>query len=180
MRRCSLRVGAYRPRPVLGLFSAYCWASRGDPLAWLHIETTYWRHTTQPAWQGTRDVAANVMSSSIFSREQGQELVVDLLPLLFVFILTIALARRQPVAFTLYLIGLLYLVVASAIVVGDPSQHYATLDSAGRYMLPAVLIYLALGRWARRFPRPFAVALVVAPALQATLAVYFLVGGPII
>jgi hypothetical protein len=164
----------------LGLFSAYCWESRGDPLAWLHIQTTYWNHSTHPIWQGIRNVAAHFLSYPIFSREQGRELVVDLLPLLFVCVLTITLARRQPLAFTLYLLGLLYMVVASPIVVGDPSLQYAIFDSAGRHMLPALPIYVALGRWARQFPRPFAVVLVVAIALQATLAVYFLFGGPII
>lgn len=164
---------------ALGIFSAYCLEHSGDPLAWLHIETTFWRHDTAPVWQGVHDVALHLLSYPIFSKEQAREVFVDLLPLVVVFTLTIVLARHQPLAFTLYLVGLLYLTIASPIVV-DAAQHYAIFDSAGRYMLPAVPIYLALGGWAGRFPRPFAALGIAAVGLQAVLAVYFLAGGPII
>lgn len=164
---------------ALGVFSAFCLEHSGDPLAWLHIETSFWRHDTAPVWQGVHDVFVHFLSFPIFSREQAREVFVDLLPLVIVFALTVLLARRQPLAFTLYLVGLLYLTIASPIVV-DAAHHYAIFDSAGRYMLPAIPIYLALGRWTDRFPRPFAILGLVALGVQAILAVYFLTGGPII
>src|SRR5579884_424975 len=169
--RAAQAVAVLSATPVgIGLFSAYCLEHTGDPLAWLHIEGTFWRHSTAPIWQGVQFVAAHFLSLPAFSREQGREVLVDLLPLLVVTLLTMVLARRQPVAFTLYLVGLLYLTLASPIVV-DAARHYDIFDSAGRYMLPAIPVYLAVARGAARLPRPFAVLGSAALGLQAVLAV---------
>jgi hypothetical protein len=93
-----------------------------------------------------------------------------------VFALTVALAWRQPVSFTLYLAGLLYLTLAAPYVI-SASQHYAFFLSASRLLLPAIPLYLAIGRWSLDSTRLATVTLVGCLALQAVFAIYFLHGG---
>lgn len=162
----------------IGLYSLYCARRFGDPLAWVHAEARYWGRPTTTIWQALHDTLTYIVSLRPLSLEQDKKLV-DYLAIAAVLALTIALARRQPIAFTLYLAGLLYLTLSAPFVV-SASAHYAVYLSASRYMLPAVPLYLAIGRWSRQSPLLALVALlalVIGLALQAVFAVYFLQGG---
>jgi hypothetical protein len=128
-----------------------------------------------PVWQSLHDTITYILSLRLFSLAQDKKLV-DYLAILVVLALTIAFARHQPVSFTLYLAGLLYLTLASPYVI-SASQHYAVFLSASRYMLPAIPLYVAIGRWSLGSTRLALVALVGCLALQAAFAIYFLHGG---
>lgn len=159
----------------VGAYSLYCALRFGDPLAWMHSEARYWGRVSMPIWQALHETGAYIVSLRPLSLAQDKKLV-DYIALALVLTATVALARRQPVAFTLYLAGLLYLTLDSPFVV-SASQHYAVYLSASRYMLPAIPIYLALGRWARRSPRLALACLIGGFALQAVFTIYFLSGG---
>lgn len=159
----------------VGVYSLYCARQFGDPLAWMHSEARYWGRVSMPLWQALHDTITYIVSLHPLSPTQDKKLI-DYIALLLVLAATIALARRQPVAFTLYLAGLLYLTLDSPFVI-SASQHYAVYLSASRYMLPAIPVYLALGRWERHAPRLALACFVGALALQAVFAIYFLSGG---
>lgn len=163
----------------IGAYSYYCAQRYGDPLAWLHAQATYWHRPSVPIWQGVSDVATYFVSLPLFGIKQDRKLI-DLLPLLAVLALTVVLARRQPVAFTLYLAGMLYITLASPAYVDNPSLHQAVYESAGRFMLTALPIFLALGGWLARAPRLAIALLSLSFGLQAALTIIFLSGGLII
>jgi len=160
----------------IGLFALYCAARYGDPLAWLHAQSAYWGRSVEPIWQAVHDTAVYFFGLPLLGLKQDKQLV-DVVPLVVVLVMTIALARRQPLAFTLYLAGLLYLVISSPYIIDAPNQHHAVFLSAGRYMLPAVPLYLAAGRGAARSPRAGGLILAACVVVQMALAVYFLTGG---
>ncbi len=159
----------------IGLYSLYCAVHFGDLLGWMHSEGRFWGRPSMPIWQALHDTSVYIVSLRPLSSMQDKKLV-DYLAILLVLIVTLALIRRQPVAFTLYLAGLLYLTLDSPFVI-SAGQHYAVYLSASRYMLPAIPVFLALGRWGLRSPRLALVALLGALALQAVFAIYFLQGG---
>jgi hypothetical protein len=159
----------------VAIFSLYCSLQYGDALAWLHAEATSWGRPGMPIWQSLHDTTAYMLSLRPLSLTQDKKLV-DYIAIFTVLALTAALARRQPVSFTLYLAGMLYLTLASPFVI-SASQHYAVFLSASRYMLPAIPLYLAIGRWSLGSPWLARVAFVGCLALQAVFAVYFLHGG---
>jgi hypothetical protein len=159
----------------LALFSLYCAQQYGDPLAWLHSEATSWGRPAMPLWQSLHDTTTYILSLRPLSLAQDKKLV-DYVAIFVVLALTVALARRQPVSFTLYLAGMLYLTLASPFVI-SASQHYAVFLSASRYMLPAIPLYLAIGRWSLGSPWLARAAFAGCLALQAVFAIYFLHGG---
>jgi hypothetical protein len=165
----GLAVASAAPAGV-GLFTFYCWRQYGDPLEWLHAQT-YWNRMALPPWQAVYDVASYLVTLPVTSIVKKS---VDVVPLLLVVILTAALARRQPVAFTLYLVGLIAMAIASPSIEGDPAQHHAVFLSSGRFMLAAIPIFLVVGRWCARYPRLAVPCLFASFLLQAGLAILFL------
>ncbi|HUY76768.1 MAG TPA: hypothetical protein VMV29_08340, partial [Ktedonobacterales bacterium] len=95
------------------------------------------------------------------------------LGLFLIFVaLTLASVRRAPIAFTLFMAGLLLVCLTTGVVTGsDPAFN------AARYLLAAAPIFLVVGRWMER--RPWFDLLVVGGGftLQAIFAIVFLWGG---
>lgn len=134
----------------VGAYSLYCAVHFHDPLAWIHSESKMWGRVSMPLWQALYDTLTYIVSLRPLSATQDKKLV-DYIAILFVVVMTVALARRQPLSFTLYLAGVLYLTLDSPFVV-SASQHYAVYLSASRYMLPSIPVFMALGRWGARAP----------------------------
>lgn len=159
----------------VGAFSLYCAVHFHDPLAWMHSESKVWGRVSLPIWQALHDTLTYIVSLRPLSAAQDKKLV-DYIAILFVVVMTVALARRQPLSFTLYLAGLLYLTLDSPFVIST-SHHYAVYLSASRYMLPSIPVFMALGRWGARAPALAWACAIVAFAVQAVFAIYFLHGG---
>jgi hypothetical protein len=159
----------------VGAYSLYCAVHFHDPLAWMHSEAKVWGRASMPIWQALHDTLTYIVSLHPFSLGQDKKLA-DYVAILFVAVMTVALARRQPLSFTLYLAGLLYLTLDSPFVI-SASQHYAVYVSASRYMLPSIPVFMALGRWGARAPALAWACLIAAFAVQAVFAIYFLHGG---
>lgn len=156
-----------------GFYMSYLWLRYHHPLLFLHAQRYYWGRVDMPLWVSIPQAIKQFLSLPFLSYYQARDLV-DYVPLVLFALITLLMIRRQPFAFTLYTAGLLYLAVASPIVgTHDPEMF----QSAGRFLLAAVPVFLALGAWTRR--RPALAMLLIGGGfmLQAALAAYYLTGG---
>lgn len=165
-----LLVAAATPLAI-GLYAVYLWHLFGDPLLFVHLQATAWhRHLLAP-WQLVK-LAATDWHHVIPWGFDHARMLVDELPVVVFAVLTFFIARRLPLTYTLLMLGVLFTSVATPVV------HFSLpFVAAGRYLLPALPVYLLLGNWVRR--RPWLDQLVVGGgmALQAILIVFFLNGG---
>lgn len=154
----------------VGLYFTYLWTRFGHPLIVLAVERLYWWHVTMAPWSAMHLALLRFADTPGWSYWQAR-ILIDLGPLLLLGLLTILTIRRMPVAFTLYMAGLLYLSMSSPIVIGPD-----VLISAGRYMLAAVPVFVLLGQWVKN--RPWLDLLIVSCGfmLQALFAAAFLTG----
>lgn len=156
------------------LYAAYLGARFGNPLIFLSVEQVYWHHQGMPLWQSLPTAIGNLFAAPPWSHEQAR-MFVDYVPLALFATLTFATLRRVPVAFSLYMLGLLFLSTASPI----PGNGDIYL-SAGRYLLAAAPIFLLAGRWMRRAPWLDLLLTTGGVAIQAVLAAQFISGNWII
>ncbi len=163
---------AAAPLAIL-LYMGYVGVLYGDPFLEITVERIYWGHTaiaiTGSLPIALRDVAAQVPWS------YGQAyLLIDLGALAICTVLTVMGARRLPVAYTLYLLGTLYLCVAAPVIYSQ-----SVFRSSGRYLLVAAPLFLLLARWSGR--RPWLEALLMGSGclLQMVFLTSFLTTGAI-
>lgn len=154
----------------VGVYLAYLWQRFGNPFILLRAEQLYWSHVNMTPVEALYVGLAKFQRIPFWSYWQARTLV-DLAPLLIVLALAVVVAKRMPVAFTLYLAAVLYLAISA------PIPHRPDIfASAGRYMLAAAPIFLLLGRWTKG--RPWLDLLLVSGGfmVQALLAASFLTG----
>lgn len=158
---------------ALACYAAYCWRRFGDPLAFAHAQQ-YWGRVTVPPWTALALVAHALTAHPLLSNDTARTLI-DLAPAVLFLLLTLAAIRRIPVTYTLYMLGVLY------IAFGTPRPTFTFPFSAtGRYLLPAIPMYLLLARWSGR--RPWLDLLLVGGgfALQAIFTAIFITRGVIL
>jgi hypothetical protein len=158
--------------PVAFLFYMSFLAARfGDPLIFIKVQERYWIRKTLPPWETARVVAVHLVSDPTFGFWQAL-LVMDLGLLLLFIGLTIWMARRQPVSFTLFMAGLLVLCVAS-----PNLSNLNPLSSASRFLTAGIPVFIGLATLIR--DRPWLELLVVGGgfALQAVFITLYLSGG---
>ena len=155
---------------AIGLFALYCWQRFGDPLIFLRAQRIYWSHMLMPPWQGLSLALGHYFAAPAWTYLQSW-LLVDLAPLAIFALLTLATIRRIPFAFTLYMLGLLYMATATPLI-----GYSDTFRSVGRYLLASAPIFLLLGRWTER--RPWLDLLIVSGGflLQAVFTLHWLLG----
>jgi hypothetical protein len=158
---------------AFALYALFLGARFGDPLLFLHAEQRYWNHTAigSPIASGTAPPPTTPTGFLSPSYAQARSLV-DLAPLAIFLLLTIVLARRQPVTYTLYMAGLLALILAS-----PRPDRLGYFGAAGRFLCAALPIFLWLGRWSETRPWLYLLLTSAGFLLQATLATVFLTGG---
>lgn len=157
------------------LFSAYCKAQFGDPLAWLHAQGEFGRVTAWP-WESLGLATRQALSAQMFSVLQARVLL-DLVPVLLVLGLTALSAGFQPLSFTLYGCGILCASLSSPEVnVMFPDA----ITASGRHMLAVVPAFLMLGRLLRRWPWVDYLLVGLGFAIQAFCITYIFNGGWII
>lgn len=158
---------------ALAVYAAFCWLHFGDPLAFAHAQQ-YWGRVTVPPWMALGLAASALTAHPLLSNDTARTLV-DLAPAALFLALTLAAARRMPVAYTLYMLGEL------AIALGTPRPSFTfPFAATGRYLLPSIPLFLLLARWSDR--RPWLDVLLVGGgfALQAILTSIFLTRGAIL
>jgi hypothetical protein len=153
---------------AIGLFVAYTGIKLGHPLATFNSHHTFWNRHDAPIWQTIPQVIVNGITQPFASRPQSL-ILLDLTTVLAVAIITLVLIRRQPVAFTLYTAGLLYL----SLYAPEPRSP-VLIDAAGRFMIAAIPVFLLLGKWAVRRPTLEMLLLSLGFMLQAIFVVMFI------
>lgn len=160
---------------AFGIFSVYCLKRFGDFLMWVHIQVQ-WDRVSMPFWDTIWKTIRYHLSFLPLSYFQGHTLI-DTLPFLVIVIVTIIGARRLPLAFTLYTVGLILLVLSSPREIA-PNATY--LVSAGRFSLAALPVFLLAGRWSERLPGVATFFLYGGVLLQGAFLEYFITGGLLI
>lgn len=156
----------------IGLYMLYLWRVFGNPFTFVTLQATAWHRQLVPPWAWIRLVAHSWRHMSAWSFGQARTLV-DLGPLLICLALTVVLIRqRWSLTYVLYMLGVLYTAVSNPMI-----HNLYPLAAAGRYLLPAIPIFLLLGRWARTHPALQAALVGSGFALQTILIAYFLNGG---
>jgi len=155
---------------AITIYSVYCGFQWGDALAWQHAQTLFSREQL-PLWSTVLRATRFYVNLPVLSTVQAFQLV-DLLALLFVIGIGALGIRRLPLAYVLYLAGLVYLTIADPRVVhGD-----VYFGSAGRFMLAAVPVFLLVGKGSRRWPLLVTLLLFVGILAQAVLTFTFIRG----
>jgi hypothetical protein len=150
----------------IGIFVLYLWKLFGDPFIIPTMETRAWIHQFTWPWISLK-LALHYLRVTPFGSIAEAHLLFDLVPVLVFGTLTVLLLRRMPVAFSLYMVGLLGLSLVSPVTYGvEP------FPSFGRYLLAAIPMFLVLGIWARR---PWLDTLLIATGfgVQAILLMQF-------
>ena len=158
---------------ALAAYAAYCWLRFGDPLAFAHAQR-YWGRVTVAPWTALGLAAHALTAHPLLSNDTARTLV-DLAPAALFLTLTLIAARRMPAAYTLYMLGVLY------VALGTPRPSFTfPFAATGRYLLPAIPMFLLLARWSGR--RPWLDLLLVGGgfALQALLTAIFVTRGAIL
>ena len=125
-------------------FAIYCWATLGDPLAWSHAQGEWGRRLALP-WDGLAQAAQVVAEEPLLAQVAVHNLIDIVAVVLAAILLTLCVVgpwRLGPEQ--------TFLVVYSAglfvVVLTGPVAGLFPLQSAPRYVLELVPIFLLLGR----------------------------------
>jgi hypothetical protein len=154
----------------IGLYMRYLALTFGDPLSFIHAAQLGWYHVALPPWQSVPMGIGIFFSLPPWSYAQAQ-IMLDLGAVLIFTLLTLVAARRQPVAFTLYMVGLIVLAVTSPTIFPGNANIFS---SAGRYLIPSAPIFLVLSRWTAKRPALESLLVDGGFLLQAALATLWL------
>jgi hypothetical protein len=130
----------------LGIYMRYLAVQFHNPFSFAKAAEVSWYHKSMLPWQSLPLALHELFITPPWTYQQALVLL-DLTPLLAFTMITLATIRRQPFAFTLYMLGLLTLIIVSPVTWSPDS-----FVSAGRYLLPAVPVFLLLARWSFRRP----------------------------
>jgi hypothetical protein len=152
------------------LYLGYCQWRYGDFLLPLHVEGTGWLHVTRPQWWTLEEAIRRLVHEGSNTNMLGLELALIVL----VALVTVVSVRKVPLAYTLYLGGLLFVATISPV----PSQR-DLLWGTGRYLAGAFPVFLILGAWGARRPWLAPGIACVGFLVQGALAIAWFQGQPV-
>lgn len=157
---------------AVGCYMVYLAVRFGQPLAFLTAQhaNPAWARQVLPAWQTLAIAFTQLVLAPAGTWAQVQP-VIDIAAVVFVVIIALVAIRTVPLSFTLYTLG----VVAYAILAPSVGA-VSVLMSARRVMLGAFPVFVALGRWMRRYPWLQIVVVGAGFAIQALVLTAFLTG----
>jgi hypothetical protein len=157
---------------AIGLYALFLWRTFGDPLLFQHAQLVFFGREMLPIWQALGVDLSGWTHFQPWSLGQAR-ILIDAAPVALLALATLLAIRKVPFTFTLFSLGLLYISLASPLVINawDP------LAAAGRYVLPAVPLYLILGRWMGKHRELDLLLVGGGFALQALTTALFLAGG---
>ena len=142
-----------------------------NAMMYIYAQNTFWHHAQWTVWQSVSAIISNIIHFPRTPRLLFL-MAVDISAAVASVAIMLAAIRRLPVAFTLYMAALLYLLLTSPV----PS-HPEIIASAARYLLVAFPVVLILGRWTTRRPWLLILILCVGFVLQAIFARMFFSGA---
>lgn len=149
----------------IGIFSYYSYRQFHDALAWIHVERIYWNRATLMPWTAIYRGIIFYIHKPINS---------DLLPIVVMVGVTLYMLRKQPVSFTLYMAGLLYLCISTPLI--PPGTTAVQYVSSGRYLLMSIPVFLVFGKAVSRHTALNTAIVIGGIMLQSALAINFLTG----
>ena len=157
--------------PLAGIaaYSAWLWMRFGNPLIFINAEST-WRHMPLSP---ILSVPLSIYAFAHISTGSAMQarVLLDLAPILVGIALTLVAARRAPLAFTLYLAALLYLITS------EPLNYIDVFVSGGRYMIAAIPLFVIMAGWLKRSEWALYMLCYSGAFVQAILAIFFLRHG---
>lgn len=156
---------------ALAGFVAYTWARFGSPLVFLRVSSTDWHRQLSPPWLTAARLLHRLIGAPFLSPQEA-DLVLELVPVVLVLVVVLVVIRRLPLAFTLYVFGLVALAVAAPV-----PGRYELIVSAGRHMALAVPVFIVVAGWLRNRPALTAALVACGFLVQAALLGAFLRGG---
>jgi hypothetical protein len=162
---------------AFGVFALICAQKFGDPLLFIKVHDQ-WDRIQLPIWTAALrgilwEGAIVVLHQGVWSYENARNLV-DMGPVVIISIITLCSLRRMPISFTLYMLGLLYVSIDPPVKIG---QNTVEFDSAGRFLLLSIPVFLLFGRWTARYAWLEMLLVGGGFLLQAVFAAYYLSGG---
>jgi hypothetical protein len=156
----------------IGLYACYLWLRFGSPFTFVLAES-HWAHFfLLPLF--SIPVAIVGFFGLHAQTTLQMRVFLDLAPIVAAVILTFAAIRRAPVAFTLYMLCLLFLVTS------EPIDFTDLFISGGRYMIAAAPLFVIFADRLTRSEWLLPILLWSGALLQALLAIYFLQYGWIV
>lgn len=152
----------------LGLFAG---ARFHHPMLIVNVRRDYWGLVSTPVWISVPREIGHMFIAPFGSWPQ----IIMLLDLLALAAATggvIALFRRMPVTYTLYMVGLIYLCIAQP--AAPPALQ--VFQGPGRYLMASIPLFPALGVTLERHPHWRVALICVGLALQCYLAIHFVTG----
>jgi hypothetical protein len=157
------------PLAIAG-YMGFLWWRFGNPFISLWAESHYWgRHLAWP-WT-TAHAIAHVLRAGPHWTQNEIKIVAIVVAVLAVLAVTLLGLRSMPFAFSLYMLGLIALSVASPML-----TYYEVIGSAGRFLVVSVPVFLLMGRWISRRPALDFPVFGLLLVFQAMLAAAYVIG----
>ena len=157
------------PAFIVGL-AVYAGLRFGHPMLIVNVRRDYWGLVSAPIWRTIPREIIHMLRAP-FGSDPQIIMAMDIAALAAAAGGVVALARRVPTAYTLYMLSLLYLCVAQPAAIA-----LQVLQGPGRYLLASTPLFIGLGAVMERRPRLRAVLIALGVALQCYIAVRFLTG----
>jgi hypothetical protein len=152
-------------------YMAYLWYRFGNPLLLFAGQKEGWSRQTLLPWQTAQLTAAHLSAQPAWSYWQMM-ILFDVVLLLLFAVFTVILARRLPVSFTLYMLGLLYVCISTPAV-----QWVDPISGTVRFLTASVPIFFGLELVVERRPGLELFALGGGFLVQGAFASFFVTGG---
>ena len=156
----------------MGLYCSWLWLRFGSPFTFVVAESD-WRHFFLLPIISIPVAIISFFQVTALTTLQTRVLI-DLAPVIAAVVLTFVAIRRAPVALTLYMLSLLFLVTS------EPIDFTDLFISGGRYMLAAVPIFIIFADRLNRSEWALPILLWSGMLLQALLAIFYLQHGWIV
>lgn len=155
-------------------WGAYLWARFGDPLIWTKAHSRYWDHQTALPWNTVQFAFHALQGAPAWSFVQAR-ILLDAAPVALFILLTIFVARRLPPAYTLFMLGVIVMLLIEVV-----PADFDPVNAEGRYLIMAVPVFLLLGRWMSRYPWVDMLVVSMGFLLQGLFTAFWLRGGWIV
>ncbi|MDE3231136.1 MAG: hypothetical protein KGO05_14755, partial [Chloroflexota bacterium] len=153
----------------MGLYACYLWLRFGSPFTFVLAES-HWSHFFLLPFISIPIAVVSFVGVHPQTTLQ-MRVFLDLAPIVAAVVLTFVAIRRAPVAFTLYMLSLLFLVTS------EPINFTDLFISGGRYMLAAIPLFVIFADRLTRSEWLLPILLWSGALLQALLAIFYLQHG---